>query len=406
MIYLIVLVLTLFFIFLFDKKKSNVGDNAYAILLIVSICISGFRYQLGADSFGYERHFIWDIPHFNELLRGAYLSDLRMLFGPGWITLCSISKSLNDSIILFHFVHASVINGIIFWWFNKYSTYRFTCILLYFIYFYFYFNTEIQRESISICLFLLSFDMLYNKKYLKYFLISLLAFSFHNSAIILFAFPFIRFIKFRIVLFVLMPLLMVLVFNNLDVLVKLFLLNDLMEYKYNIYRNVDSNFNGKFLGYHIYFLLPYVILRFSKFNSKSFNGQGAEVYSSLIYFLFLASLFVANSSIGHRFLNYLKPIVFVIFVEGMFDLTKSRLYQLKFYLKSFAITLCLYFYVPPYFQNLDEIVKGSYYYNFWYPYTNIWQRDLYPGRENLLKNYNDKTREDHIDLIDVNDFDN
>ena len=80
---------------------------------------------------------------------------------------------------------------------KTYSKHPFSVILIYYCSFTFIeFNFELMRETIAVAIFLMYGIKYYlSKKWIKYYLIVLLAYSFHPSAMMMFLLPLIRNLK-------------------------------------------------------------------------------------------------------------------------------------------------------------------------------------------------------------------
>lgn len=184
MTYLIIGLILTFSIFFFEKKKNT--GFFYWTLCIILILLAGLRNYVGGDTIGYMN--MWDsLPTFNQ--KFEFLS-LTNLYQPFWYVINAIAKYIYDDFVTIQIILAIIVNFSIFTLFDKYSNYRFTCVLIYYLMTYPYFNFEILRESLSISILIISMPFLIKKKWIKYFLLSIIAFLFHSSAIILFFLPF------------------------------------------------------------------------------------------------------------------------------------------------------------------------------------------------------------------------
>src|SRR5690606_12351352 len=86
-----------------------------------------------------------------------------------WILLNSACKTIIDDFAVLQFIHTIFVNAVVFWFFNKYTKYKFTSLFIYLLFYYLYYNTEILRESIAISFFLLAYPALTAGKWFKYF---------------------------------------------------------------------------------------------------------------------------------------------------------------------------------------------------------------------------------------------
>ena len=191
MIYFIIGIILILPIFIFDTKanfnfqKSNLY---YYMEMIVLILFAGLRNGVGGDTFSYMSY--WNLD-FYENISSLNYSILLLLdrFGPGWIILSSIVKSLTDEFFVFQIIHAIIINVGIFYFVNRCTSYKFTVIFLYFLTTYFFYNMEIMRQSLANIFILLSLFSFVEKQWKKYYVLIIIATLFHASAIIFILMP-------------------------------------------------------------------------------------------------------------------------------------------------------------------------------------------------------------------------
>ncbi len=388
-----VIFLNLVYIYNFDICKKRGSGLAYNSLLLIAVLVAGCRYKLGGDSFGYERMFENIMPNISQLIGDSSKYEAIALFSPSWVVFNAISKSICDNILLFQILHAFIINFVYFSFVKKHSKHKFSAILFYFIFFYLYLNIEIQREALAICCFLMGVEYLVEKRFLRYYFFSLMAFSFHSSAIILMIFPFFRFIKITMPFLLCLFLTIIFIFEyGVDIL-NLFLISDLIEKKFNIYKNIDSNFNGKILGLITYFIFPYVIFYI---NDKILKRENVFWKKQYLILYFIAAIFIGNSSIGSRFNNYMKPMFFIVIVDFIYNILHTDFFvRIKVIAVSLFLVIVSFLYLPAYFQDTSYILPNSRYYIFWYPYTNVFTKDEFVQRELFLEYFLSYTRSQH-----------
>ena len=153
MIYLIVLIILLFFAIIYDFGTADSGrDISYYLILVGLICLSGFRYKVGGDTFMYMEEFP-NLPDLSGLSNYETGVNKRQ---PLWILFAAISKSISQEFYVLQIFHAIIVNTLIFRFIKENTKYIFTAVLFYFIGYYCYFNFEILRESLAISLFLFS----------------------------------------------------------------------------------------------------------------------------------------------------------------------------------------------------------------------------------------------------------
>lgn len=186
MIYFLFFFVFLIFAYSYDfRKSSNNRDLYYKLECLALILLWGLRYRVGGDSLTYEEEF-FNYPTLSEIIRGG-IHDLP--FQPLWYIFNGIIKSIIPSFFFFQIVHAIIVNVVVFSTIKQYSKAPFTAALLYFVFISYNMNTEILREALSVCIFLIAFRPLNDNKLVKYYIFATIAFFFHQGAIFLFILP-------------------------------------------------------------------------------------------------------------------------------------------------------------------------------------------------------------------------
>lgn len=189
MIYFFVLFVFLVFAFNFDyRNKWKNRDLYFKIECLILILLWGARYRVGGDTLTYEEEFLY-YPSLSEIIKGG-VKDLP--FQPLWYIFNGILKSIIPSFVFFQIVHAIIVNVVVFIIIQKNCKAKFTAALFYYVFISANMNTEILREAISVCFFLMAFKYLIGNNILKYYILATFAFFFHQSAVILFVLPLIK----------------------------------------------------------------------------------------------------------------------------------------------------------------------------------------------------------------------
>lgn len=155
----------------------------------------GLRYRVGIDTLNYMSSYNYS-PDLSEL-RNIDASNTR--FEPGYLFLCALCRSITSDFWLLQLVHSFILNASFFLFIYKNTKNPFTGIGVYIILCWLYFNTEIIRESLAISIFLLNYNNLKNRRWIKYYFLAFISISFQYSAIITLFFPLVRFIRFNII---------------------------------------------------------------------------------------------------------------------------------------------------------------------------------------------------------------
>lgn len=183
MIYLILL--AIFIIPLFIHMPAKAGQKYYWFECVIVILVMGFRYYVGGDTMGYMDKYEFVSP-INELtLMDFVLGEYQ----PLWIILQSTCKVFSEEFFVLQLVISTVANVTVFWAMQRYSTNKFFAVLLYLISQMLNFNCEILRAVLAISVFLIAYEQLLEKKYLKYYLLIIVAILFHDQAFLLLLVP-------------------------------------------------------------------------------------------------------------------------------------------------------------------------------------------------------------------------
>lgn len=187
MIYILSLLFILYLVVRFDiNGKTKHKDVFFRILLIWFIAVSGLAYNVGADVPGYM--YQYDEFTWSHIRSWDDLSQYRHR-QPGWVLLNLLCQLISTNFVVFKLIGAIFLNVVVFRLIKKYCPYIFIGILFYAVMLYLNLNFNALRQAYSLGFFLLGFDFLVEKQYLRYYVFALLAFLFHTSAIILFAIP-------------------------------------------------------------------------------------------------------------------------------------------------------------------------------------------------------------------------
>lgn len=194
MIYFIIILLFAFPVLFCDFKLWNYGESYargniyqkyYYFLYAIVVLLFGLRNFVGGDTIGYMN--MWSgLPTLDKL---GVFDFINAKYAPMWYIFNAVCKSINGEFWTFQIFHAIIVNAVIFYTISKYSNYRFTAILFFALSELLYFNCEILRESLSVSCGLLAFNYYVDKKWGKYYILALLALSFHKSAVCLLFLP-------------------------------------------------------------------------------------------------------------------------------------------------------------------------------------------------------------------------
>lgn len=378
MIYLFIFLLLLFLTIKFEfKKRIKFSNRWYSFVLLLFILVAGLRYKVGGDTLAYFRYYqilpTWKHTSFFDLLNGRY-----SFF---WNLLATTCKSIFKEFALLQVVQSTFVNVTLFWFIKKYTRFRFTALLSYFLIAYLYFNMEIMRESIAISFFLLSYPYFEKKSWFKYYLLVITAFLFHTSAVILLVFPLLGLFKFskkNVIIISGILIVFIIFLINVPELMNLLLFTETIETKFDAYSEFALNLNGKIFVLFGYFFLPFYLLRIHwKLNHNSDLFQDLYV----IYFTIIISyVFFSGFS---RFVNYMTPFMIVYFATVTNEIYNNSRVS-KDLRRIMVIALFIIVFIPKYIYystDTSRFYPNTTKFNLWYPYSSVYSKKEYRYRE-------------------------
>ena len=192
MIYLFPILFLIIGYKIYDKPySSKSGYTLWSIVFILLVLIIGLRYKVGGDTYNYMTFFSWS----QELSLWEPINPAA--FEPGFSLLTSAVKTFSDNIYVYQTIIAVLQTYMFMLFIRKRTPYKFLALLLLYISMYIYFTTEVVRESLAIGGLLMTYSLLEKRKYVLYYMFSLLLMTFHSSAVICMCLPFIRHLKFK-----------------------------------------------------------------------------------------------------------------------------------------------------------------------------------------------------------------
>lgn len=189
MIYILTVVALCILIYIFDlgERNTKFARVCFDLMTIWFILVSGFAYNVGSDIPGYMYEYdsfsYKTVTRISDLFR---FQDNRSFF---WILLEYICHSLSSNFVLFKLVIAIICNLAFSRFIIGHSRYPFTSLLFYGLILYLNLNFNALRQSLAISFFLMGYDDMVEKKWIKYYAFVTCAYLFHSSAIICFFLP-------------------------------------------------------------------------------------------------------------------------------------------------------------------------------------------------------------------------
>jgi hypothetical protein len=379
MIYFVVF---LFALFLFGHNINSVKKEddriGYISLLFILIALCTFRYRVGGDTLHY-----FDVFE-NYFSFGKDFNVIDSEYNIGWNLLNFIIKSIYDSFYFFQFVHAIIINCVIFYIIKKYSINKFLVILFYLIFYFLYFNMEILRESLAVAFFLLAIPYLIAKKWIPYYLLCLLALSFHSSAAILFIMPlFAVNVKLKYQIFILVVVtFLVNVLSVENVALNLFSESQAVQRAVRSYFSLETNLIGMIVQLlkiiPVYFILKVAV--------KKNISHPLVIFVTPYLIIGVLSAFIPGV---YRFLNYIAIPILIFNVDILFKLFRQRKTYFLSYIQVLAsITFLVLVQLQYYLRDMSEYsyTKNSIFFNRYEPYHSILDEKSDKVREDIFYN--------------------
>ena len=185
MTYLILIII--FLIPLFGHLSVKVSQRYYWFECITVILVMGLRYYVGGDTIGYMTKYDYASPIYDLSVVDFVIAEYQ----PLWVVVQSICKTISEDFYILQLFVSTVINITVFWVIEKYASNKFLAGFLYMISNMLNFNCEVLRAAFSISVFFLAYEELLKKNLFRYYILVIIAFLFHDQAIILFLIPFV-----------------------------------------------------------------------------------------------------------------------------------------------------------------------------------------------------------------------
>lgn len=347
----------------FNRRLTHRSRTFFLVFVYgYIVLLMGLRYRVGIDTLNYMESYDWIL-----VLDNLFDNDFTQTrFEPGYMLLCALSRIVTEDFWFLQIVHSLILNTCVFVFIYRYTKNSFAGIGVYFILIFFYFSTEILRESLAIAIFLLNYENLRKRRWIRYYLFSLLSISFHYSALILWLFPFAGRLKFNI-WYVTSCIAILLVMPWAEWFSQTISLVSIAE-RISMYVSGVDEFNLNWrIAYVIKVLLcPIVTMLMYKYLRKE------SVWTSYILLHILLGIGAfAIPIIFSRFTNYTQLFV-VVYIADL-------LYELRYkYLFKYTIVAILFCSQLNYFHNMFWA---------WYPYESVFTKQKVYEREKLWEQH-------------------
>jgi hypothetical protein len=382
MIYLFVIFLLVFLSIRYDiNGKIKYRDHWYYVMLVILVLMAGLRYRLMVDTPNYLFSFYHEYPD----LKNFSFSDYPIGNDPFYVLINSIVKSLGGRFYVVQLIEATVVNVMVFKYIKKHSSYLFTCVFFYFVTYYFGYSMETMRASFSIVICLFANDYILDRKWIKGYLLYLLALMFHGQTILMFVIPLLfllRLNKYGILVLFGAFIAGYVIQKGFGDYIELFELGGKFDTKTQSYAESDyfSNQIGNF-NFYIVNILPYMIyaiislgyLKYFYPNNKTLRLEPFVMAG--VFFLVMQM----NMQIAYRYVDYF-CLHFVIIYAEVFVLIAQKTKRFDWKL---ACVRAVFFFLP-YFMTVGY-VRYSRLYTI-YPYSSVIERSIDKERESKYEN--------------------
>lgn len=349
----------------FSKRTKRIGG----ILFFILLCMAILRYGQGSDYFNYIYLFNNSANAFDAALRMNDFSYVTREIGFSAISYVGL-KIFRWSPEMLTAVFSAVSFIFIWMFIKKYSVRPVVSLFFFYCTFYLIFPFSAIRQGICLSIFVyFLIPLLQNRKYITYYLLSLLLFTMHFSSIILFIIPAVNLVKkynpYQ-VFFVSIILLGagLVVYQSLF---SFFSTLDMIGSRVEAY-TVENSLDILSLMLRIVIFIP-IMLTYKMYERGSINDLFLKIYI-LGFFLYL--LFMASSLISSRINVFMRYFEIILLVDFMVYFFKKKYNKILNYSYIFAIMTVLYV------KNIDSFLDQGPYYNqvnfYNYPYVSVFNK--------------------------------
>lgn len=368
LVYIFPIVLCLYGAFFYDRRFQKKGFILFYFIIAYLILLAGLSYRVGGDSGSYMDTYS-SIPTL-EHLTGKKISYSD--YQPLYFLLCVICKSVVKEIWLMHLVQSAIVCSSFSFFIRKYTSWKFTGLLLFSLFIYPYFCYEIYKESIAVSCFLLGYPYLQEKKYIRYLIFAALALGFHFSGFIAFLIPFIpklRFnFKFLIWVGVAASLFLLLWTYIPDFISSEFILSKFDYYTLSVTKQLNDNWYLDSFLRHVF--VPLTVCLWYKIRKQIIPFEWA-----FCLYIILGIGTLEFAFLFERPLNYFLPFIVVALVNIM-EQEKHRLRHIR--LTTIAVVMVFWLAARGLFYLRAETWRLL------IPYESIFTKRVNTARENVV----------------------
>lgn len=182
--YLFGIILLLIFIFDTKAKRNNPSKYFKQFYILLALLVA-VRYGVGADTCSYMVAFE-EIPPINEI---TTLDLIRFRFQPLYTIINSIAKYIYNDFVTVQILQSVLFYHSLYILIKKLKLYRYYILFFFYTYTYFSAGMTTMRESFALAMCMYAFNFYLEKRWIFFYILSIIGFLFHTGAIINFIIP-------------------------------------------------------------------------------------------------------------------------------------------------------------------------------------------------------------------------
>ncbi len=356
MFYYIILIVIFITILLNEFMHDKFEKKIYIFWIIFLFIISAFRYETGNDWLAYERMLDYELPFRTAIDNFSNYYNYNKDIEIGYRLLNSIVKSAGGDLqtvffitSLFSFISLSK-------FIKQYSNKKLISVIIYYSVFFLNFNMSIIRQGIALSIFLIALNYLFDRKFIKYILLILIATSFHQSAIVLIPVYFIYRLHFngKVMLGTLLVFLLLRVINvDFITMIALFLPTSLMNYVFGYLQGsiVQPLLSFGTIERLVSSVLMIVALSFIKDKKLHFFGHLYIIYVILNFTLFKSDIILTR-------IRFYFQISYIVMIPILYTYYKKKIPKSVLFSLIFVFSfLPMYFFLS---SNINKVLYNPY----------------------------------------------
>lgn len=397
MIYIAILLYLLYLTIRYDVLEFNAYKHAhFIVVIIILICVSGFRYRLGTDTYAYE---VKDFEKYSNISNLTIKEFDYFRVQPTWVLINSLGRSLGG------FVYVQIITSVIhigLWGYvikRICPTLLFTSLFIYYIFDFTLFNMEVMREGMAVSLFLCSLVALNDRKYIRYLLFTIAAYLFHSFSLIAsFSFFVFYFLMSRNAYVSVASILIVAVvcISNKNIIVDM-LLETVMRssdttiaYAANYatsqhFGESDYNWKGLLTRFSLPVVYGYMLYKtrgiFAKYVNIEWRIFMSAIFLSMIFMIMVYALVIVGRM--YNYFHLFTYLLIALYLKSLYNRFSCPIWRIR-------CSACLLF-VPFFFATMDNLradilADTEKNYSRYYPYSSVFDKSIDKKREVIMMN--------------------